>query len=159
MTYFLRLTGFLESLENIEQAARYIERLFSLSTEERKAFLDRISTQGHQVTYEGELRRALDTILAEVSAVKSVTSRFRSDPFVFTGSGSTEEVLDRLEQAFTGRRFPRPGSSRTREGPTQPRLLDVPVPAGGPGNGATVSMRKERPESGENPKPAQSQGG
>ncbi len=99
MAHFLRLSGLPESLEEIDQAARYIEHLFSLPVEDRKALLRRLSGPGRRATYESELRRALETIYREVGRLRETLERFRSDPIIYTGSGSTDEVLGCLERA------------------------------------------------------------
>ncbi|HHV78878.1 MAG TPA: hypothetical protein GXX40_04610 [Firmicutes bacterium] len=98
MRHFLPATQLREEMLAIKEEARYLSELVSLDDDERAKLIEFYASNGYHVTYEDELRRAVDSIRKRVETLNDLFARLACDPLIWLGEGNTEEVISLLEE-------------------------------------------------------------
>lgn len=87
-----------EDLAEILKNAQWLKRLLAMSQSERMAIEQARVRQGDMTTINQETKAALQAILDRSEELISFLDRFESSPVIYTGEGSTQEVLGRLQR-------------------------------------------------------------
>jgi len=111
MTNFLGAELLQEQLEEIYQASKYLQQLLEMPEEERARLLDVFAQRGYVTTYENEVKKALEAVVRNSEAAWRFLDGLSSAPIIYTGPGSTEEVIEMLERLL---RQKRRGSAKKR---------------------------------------------
>ncbi len=98
MTHFLEVGALREGIQEIHESADWLRRLLAMTPEQRAALEQAHAQQGDLVTYEDDVRTALRTVLNRSAELTDLLEQFESHPFIYTGAGSTAEVLAMLER-------------------------------------------------------------
>jgi hypothetical protein len=101
MTNFLEVGSIREGLQEIRQNAGWLWRLLSMSPEQRVALEKARVQQGDLTTHADDVRTALSGILEQSESLLQFMDQFESAPIVYTGSGSTADVLAMLDRLMT----------------------------------------------------------
>jgi hypothetical protein len=98
VTNFLS-AGFLEEdLDELRHGLRFLQRLLNSSSEEREAILTEYAENNHFTTYDQLLRQTLDGLVYTAERAHNILAELPSDPLVYTGPGSTSDVIRMLEK-------------------------------------------------------------
>jgi len=90
-----------EGLQEIHENTQWLVRLLSMSPEQRVA-LDRARLQqGELTTHADDVRRALTTVMEQAESMIQLLDQFEAAPIIYTGQGSTAEVLAKLEHLIS----------------------------------------------------------
>jgi hypothetical protein len=103
MTHFLEVGSLREGLHEVYEHAAWMQRLLAMSVEERTLLEQRRGAQGDMTSYHDDVRTALTVILQRSQEMKELVEQFESAPIIYTGGGSTAEVLSMLERLMAGR--------------------------------------------------------
>lgn len=98
MTHFLEVGSMREDLAEILKGAQWLKRLLSMSQSERQAIEQARVRQGDMTTINQDAQAALQAILDRSEELIRFLDRFESSPIIYTGEGSTQEVLARLQR-------------------------------------------------------------
>ncbi|MFZ5824432.1 MAG: hypothetical protein ACOY94_08900 [Bacillota bacterium] len=98
MTHFLEVGSMREDLAEILKSAQWLKRLLSMSQSERMAIEQARVRQGDMTTINQDTQAALQTILERSEELLGFLDRFESSPIIYTGEGSTQEVLAKLQR-------------------------------------------------------------
>ncbi|HWI61013.1 MAG TPA: hypothetical protein VNT75_04180 [Symbiobacteriaceae bacterium] len=98
MTHFLEVGSMRDGLAEIRENAQWLWRLLSMSPDQRLALEQSRIQQGDMTTHADDVRKALLAVLEEADSMISFLDQFESAPIIYTGEGSTAEVLARLER-------------------------------------------------------------
>lgn len=98
MTNFLEVGSMREELAEILASAAEIHRLLALSASERLAIEQSRVRQGDLTTVSQDLQAAAVAIVSRCEEMLTFLDRFESEPIIYTGPGSTQEVLTKLQR-------------------------------------------------------------
>ncbi|MCL4426219.1 MAG: hypothetical protein M1299_00650 [Firmicutes bacterium] len=98
MTNFLGAEFLREQLEEVYQASQYLKKLLQMTEEERAQLPQAYAGRGYDTSYEEEVERALEAILEKAEEAWRFMDGLSSAPIVYTGPGTTEEVIEMLER-------------------------------------------------------------
>jgi hypothetical protein len=98
VTHFLEVGSMRDGLAEIRENAQWLWRLLSMTPDQRAALEQSRIQQGDMTTYADDVRKALSTVLEETDSMITFLDQFESAPIIYTGEGSTAEVLARLER-------------------------------------------------------------
>lgn len=101
MTHFLEVGALREGLQEIFDNARWLRRLLSMTPEQRAALEQARVAQGDITTYADDVRSALGAVLGQSEELVRFLDQFEANPIVYTGEGSTAEVLAMLERLMS----------------------------------------------------------
>lgn len=87
-----------EELAEIHKSAEWLRRLLTMSHSERLALEQARVRQGDMTTVHQDMVAALQQILDRSEEMVSFLDRFESSPIIYTGEGSTQEVLAKLRR-------------------------------------------------------------
>lgn len=87
-----------DGLQEIHENAQWLLRLLSMPAEQRAAMDQARFQQGELTTHADEVRQALSAVLEQAEYMARFLDQFESAPIIYTGPGSTAEVLAKLEQ-------------------------------------------------------------
>lgn len=87
-----------EDLAEIQKSAQALKRLLSMSHSERLAIEQSRVRQGDVTTINQDTLAAVQAILARSEELLTFLDRFESSPIIYTGDGSTQEVLAKLQR-------------------------------------------------------------
>lgn len=90
-----------EDLGEILKSAEFLHRLLTMSPTERQVIEQARLRQGDLTTINEEIRAALSSILERSAELVTFLDRFESSPLIYTGEGSTQEVLAKLQRLAT----------------------------------------------------------
>lgn len=90
-----------EELAEIHKSAELLRRLLTMSHSERLALEQARVRQGDMTTVHQDMVAALQQILDRSEEMVSFLDRFESSPIIYTGEGSTQEVLAKLQRLAT----------------------------------------------------------
>lgn len=88
-----------DDLTQILQQASELRRLLALTPDQRAALEQQRAEQGDLTSINEEIGVSLGAILEQTGDLITFLDRFESSPIIYTGEGSTEEVLEMLERA------------------------------------------------------------
>ncbi len=97
-TNFLEVGALREGLQEIYENAQWLGRLLSMTPDQRAAMEQARVAQGDVTTYTDDVRTALSAVIEQSGDLVQLLDRFESNPIVYTGDGSTAEVLAMLER-------------------------------------------------------------
>jgi len=98
MTYFLA-AGFLkEDLSELRAGLEKLRRLLQLSDTEKDKLLTEYVHKGVLTTYKQLLQDTVDELVETVTRTHQVLSQIPSEPLIYTGPESTEEIIARLNR-------------------------------------------------------------
>lgn len=98
MTNFLEVGSMREELAEILKTAQWLHRLTAMSHSERQAIEQARVRQGDMTTINQEILAASHAIAERSEELISFLDRFDSSPIIYTGEGSTQEVLAKLQR-------------------------------------------------------------
>lgn len=98
MNNFLEVGSMREDLGEIRRSAQELKRLVSMSHSERLAIEQARVRQGDLTTIHQDIQVAVDAILERSEELLSFLDRFESSPIIYTGEGTTQEVLAMLQR-------------------------------------------------------------
>lgn len=98
MTNFLEVGQMRDGLVEIRENAQWLWRLLTMTPEQRIAMEQSRIQQGDMTTHADDVRKALLAVLEEADSMIAFLDQFESAPIIYTGEGSTAEVLSRLER-------------------------------------------------------------
>lgn len=101
MTHFLEVGALREALHEIQENAQWLRRLLSMPPEQRTALEQTRVQQGDMTTYNDDVRAALGAVLMQTEELVLFLDQFESHPIIYTGEGSTAEVLAMLERLIS----------------------------------------------------------
>lgn len=87
-----------EDLTEILNRAQQLHRLLTMTPDQRVALERSRVQQGDMTTIHNDMLAALETILERSEELVSFLDRFESSPIIYTGEGSTQEVLTKLHR-------------------------------------------------------------
>lgn len=96
--HFLEVGSMREELAEILKQAQWLTRLLSMNHTERQAVEQARVRQGDLTTINQEIQAALSDILERSEELVTFLDRFESSPLIYTGEGSTQEVLAKLQR-------------------------------------------------------------
>ncbi len=98
MTHFLEVGSMREELGEILESAKRLRKLLSITPDQRlRIEKDRIQ-QGDMTTIADEIQATLGEILEQTEEMVNFLDRFESSPVIYTGPGSTQEVMALLQR-------------------------------------------------------------
>jgi hypothetical protein len=98
MTHFLEVGSLRDGVADIRENAQWLWRLLTMTPEQRVAMEQARLQQGDMTTHADDVRKALLAILQESDSMVGFLDQFESAPIVYTGEGSTADVITRLER-------------------------------------------------------------
>lgn len=98
MTNFLEVGSIREGLHDILESARRLQTLLAMTPEQRAALEAARLQQGDLTTFEQDVWATLGAVIERAEELTDFLDRFESDPVIYTGEGSTAEVLAMLER-------------------------------------------------------------
>ena len=98
MTHFLEVGSMREGLQEIHENTQWLARLLSMTAEQRAAMDKARLQQGELTTHTDEVKQALTAVLEQAEYMVRFLDQFESAPIIYTGPGTTAEVLAKLEQ-------------------------------------------------------------
>ncbi|MGE5676345.1 MAG: hypothetical protein ACM3XM_21080 [Mycobacterium leprae] len=101
MTHFLEVGFMREGLQEILDSALRLRYLLSLTPDQRNSLEQARMQQGELTTYADDVRAALQGVLLEAQGLVDFLDRFEAAPVIYTGDGSTAEVMAMLERLVT----------------------------------------------------------
>ena len=104
MTHFLEVGSLREGISEIRENARWLQTLLAMTPEQRNALEQARAQQGDLTTYHESVGVALHQILSQAEELVDFLDHFESDPIIYTGKGSTVEVIAMLERLLAARR-------------------------------------------------------
>lgn len=104
MTHFLEVGSMREGLQEVLESALWLRSLLNMTPEQRAALEQGRVQQGDMTTHADEVRQALRAVLGGCEEMIGFLDRFESAPVIYTGEGSTAEVLSMLERLMQSAR-------------------------------------------------------
>jgi hypothetical protein len=98
MMHFLEVGSMREDLVEILKNAQLLRQLLAMSHAERQAIDQHRARLGELSTVSEEIQASLQAILARSAELIAFLDRFESSPLIYTGEGSTEAVLAKLQR-------------------------------------------------------------
>jgi hypothetical protein len=98
MTHFLEVGSLREGIQEIVENGQWLRRLLAMSPDERKALEQARGQQGDLTTYSQSVGYALSAVLNQAEELANFLDQFESAPVIYTGEGSTAEVMVMLER-------------------------------------------------------------
>jgi|GEM_PF-1622720 len=93
MTHFLEVGSMREELGEIVELAKHLRRLLAVTPDQRlRIERDRIA-QGDITTIGEEIQVAVTELVERAEELAGFLDRFESNPVIYTGPGSTQEVM------------------------------------------------------------------
>ena len=87
-----------EDLHEIYHHALKLGQLLSMTPEQRREMEHARTQQGELTTYADDVRAALSAVLTRSEDLMLFLDQFESAPVIYTGEGTTAEVLSMLER-------------------------------------------------------------
>lgn len=97
-THFLEVGSMRDELVEIRENGQWLWRLLSMTPEQRVALEQSRCQQGDMTTHADDVKKALLAVLEAADSMISFLDQFESAPIIYTGEGSTVEVLAKLER-------------------------------------------------------------
>lgn len=98
MTHFLEVGSMRDGINEIHENAQWLWRLLSMTPEQRAALEQSRVQQGELTTHADDVRTALSAVLEQAEEMVRFLDQFESAPIIYTGQGTTAEVLGMLER-------------------------------------------------------------
>jgi len=97
-THFLEVGSLRDELQEIRANADYLWQLLSMTHEQRTAMDKERMQQGELRTHGDDVRQTLQSLVQQAQSLVDFLDQFESAPVIYTGSGSTAEVLAKLDR-------------------------------------------------------------
>lgn len=101
MTHFLEVGSLREGIQEIVENGLWLRRLLAMTPDERTALEQSRAQQGDLTTYGQSVGDALSAVLSQAEELANFLDQFESAPVIYTGEGSTAEVMVMLERMMT----------------------------------------------------------
>lgn len=101
MTHFLEVGLMREGLQEIRESADRLRMLLAMTPEQRVALEQMRLQQGDMTRHADDVRTALSDVLIQADDLITFLDQFESAPIIYTGEGTTAQVLARLERLMT----------------------------------------------------------
>lgn len=98
MTHFLEVGSLREGIQEILENGLWLRRLLAMTPDERTALEQARAQQGDLTTYGQSVGDALSAVLSQARELANFLDQFESAPVIYTGEGSTSEVMVMLER-------------------------------------------------------------
>jgi len=98
MTHFLEVGSLREGIQEIVENGQWLRRLLAMTPEERTALEQSRAQEGDLTTYRQSVGDALNAVLTQADELATFLDQFESAPVIYTGEGSTAEVMVMLER-------------------------------------------------------------
>ena len=85
----------------ILEEARYLKAIIGLDQGSRETLVAFYRSNGYDISYEDELKRAVESILRRVETLAELFRTLSCEPLIWLGEGSTDEVIARLTELLT----------------------------------------------------------
>ncbi len=112
-TNFLAAGVLRERLQEIRDAASYLQRLLHLDEAEREVLLAQYASEGCYTTFIDEVEKTLASLATHSRELSALLDSLQCEPLVYTGEGSTEEVMALLNHLLN---LYRPASRQASQG-------------------------------------------
>lgn len=103
-THFLEVGSLQEGMQEVLENANWLRLLLSMTPDQRAALEQGRITQGDMTTHADDLKTALAAITGRCDEMIGFLDQFESAPVIYTGNGSTAEVLTMLERLMKSAR-------------------------------------------------------
>lgn len=103
MTNFLSAAAVSEAIQDLHESCRYLETLLAMNESERARFAEANVRRGIPATVDEEVRKTVASMRETARAAKEFLDSLQSQPIIYTGEGTTEEVLALVERLFADR--------------------------------------------------------
>lgn len=90
-----------DGLQEILENALWLRRLLSMTPEQRAALEQARLQQGDMTSYADDVRTALQGVVDQAEDLVTFLTQFESDPIIYTGEGSTADVLAMLNRLLS----------------------------------------------------------
>ena len=98
MTHFLEVGSMRDGLQEILENTQRLWALLAMTPEQRAAMDQSLMQQGELTTHAEAVRTALSAVHDQADDLIRFLDQFESAPIIYTGEGSTAEVLNQLER-------------------------------------------------------------
>jgi len=98
VTNFLPAAFIKDNMEELREGLQFLQRLLDSSAKERELILEEQARQGCYTTYDQLLWQTVGELLHVSQRTCDVLDDLPSDPVIYTGPGSTSEVIRMLER-------------------------------------------------------------
>jgi len=98
MTHFLEVGSLREGIQEIIENGLWLRRLLAMTPDERAALEQARAKQGDLTTYGQSVGDALSAVINQAEELATFLDRFESAPVIYTGDGTTAEVMVMLER-------------------------------------------------------------
>ncbi|MGE5561075.1 MAG: hypothetical protein ACM3XN_08555 [Chloroflexota bacterium] len=119
MTNFLSAAAVSEAIQELHEGCRYLEMLLGMNDAERARFVAANARKGLPTTIDEEVRKTVESMRATAHAAKEFLDGMQSQPIIYTGEGSTEDVLAMLERLFAAHAKEAASSGKRGANPVQ----------------------------------------
>lgn len=97
-THFLKAGVVREAVSELHSKAVYLRRLLGMNDLQREQLLAEKIAAGHYTTFAHEVETTLQVLVEESDRLLALLESLQCEPLIYTGEGTTEEVIDRLER-------------------------------------------------------------
>lgn len=101
VTNFLSAAAVSEAIQELHEGCRYVEMLLNMSDAERARFAEANARKGMPTSVDEEVRNTVATMRETARAAKEFLDGLQSQPIIYTGEGTTDEVLAMVERLFS----------------------------------------------------------
>jgi UDP-N-acetyl-D-mannosaminuronate dehydrogenase len=103
-THFLEVGSMQEGVQEVLENAQWLRLLLNMTPDQRAALEQGRIAQGAMTSHTDDLQRVLAAITARCEEMIGFLDQFESAPVIYTGNGSTAEVLTMLERLMKSAR-------------------------------------------------------
>lgn len=97
-THFLPAGAFSDILKDIRDRTQYLKHLLELTDGEREGLVARYASEGYYTTFHHEVEKTVLGLAKETDNLWRITDSFQSEPLLYTGEGTTEQIIALLTQ-------------------------------------------------------------
>ncbi len=97
-THFLPAGAFRDILKDIRDRSQYLKHLLELTNDEREGLIAQYAAEGYYTTFHHEVEKTVLGLAKETDNLWRVLDSFQSEPLIYTGEGTTEQVIALLTQ-------------------------------------------------------------
>ena len=100
VTNFLSAAAVSEAIQELYGGCRYVETLLGMSEIERARFVEASTQKGLAITVDEEVRGTVATMRETAQVAKEFLDGLQSQPIIYIGEGTTDDVLALIERLF-----------------------------------------------------------
>lgn len=102
--HFLRAGALVEGIAELREQAAYLRTLLQLSDQQRTALILRYEQEGYYTTFVQEVEKTLDAVVRGADELSRVIGEMPCEPLIYTGEGTTDEVIEMLDSLIDSQR-------------------------------------------------------